>query len=145
MVWHELLIAAALAFFGFQPEPTGNKAMLRQLTSSEIDAALRGKLVSYSPPGFADAGIHEEYHADWRWAGTRYGRGPFPFAGQWKVHKNQLCVQSKSGLSRILPERGWWCRKVWKDTSGKLLMSHLTLGASLKLDLMKLSVRPLQK
>jgi len=143
MAWYNLFIAAVLASCCSQPGQASGS--LRQLTSSEIGTALKGKLVLYAPPGFADAGIHEEYHGDGRWAGIRYGRGPLPFAGRWKVQKNQLCVQTERGLSGGQWERGWWCRKVWKDTSGKLLMMHLTLGESLKLDLMKLSVRQLPK
>jgi hypothetical protein len=39
------------------------------------------------------------------------------------------------------------CRKVWKDTSGKLFMPHLALGIAPELGLgpMELSVRQLPK
>ena len=147
MTWHRVLIAAALASFGSAPGATSNQAKMRQLASNEISLALRGNLASYSPPGSADAGIHEEYHADGRWAGIRYGRGPMPFAGRWRVQKNQLCVRSESGLSGDRWERGWVCRRVWKNISGKLLMPHLTLGIAPELGVgpMELSVRHLPR
>jgi hypothetical protein len=142
MTWTPLLIAAALAGFGSGAGP-GDTVKPRQLTSSEISLAFRGHLVAYSPPHFFDAGIHEEFHEGGRWAGTRYSRGPVPFAGRWKVEKNELCVRSESGLSGKTWERRWVCRKVSKDTSGKLFMPHLTLGLALKLEPMELSVRQL--
>jgi hypothetical protein len=141
MTWTPLLIAAALA--GFGAGAGADATNLRQLTSSEISLALRGHLVAYSPPHFFDAGIHEEFHQDGRWAGTRYSRGPVPFAGRWRVEKNELCVRSESALSGKTWERGWVCRKVWKGASGKLFMRHLTLGLALKLEPMELTVRPL--
>jgi hypothetical protein len=145
MARQTLLIVAALASCGSESATTGSQPELRQLSTNEISSELRGKLVSYSPPGSADAGVHEEYHSNGRWEGVRYGRGPFPFAGRWKVQKNQLCVRSESGLSGSQWERGWVCRNVWKSSSGKLLMPHLTPGLASQLGagLMKLSVRQL--
>ena len=144
MTLFPVLIAAALAGFGSATGPT-NVTQLRQLSSREIASAYRGNLVAYSPPNAFDAGVHEEFHEDGLWRGLRYSRGPVPFAGRWKVEKDQLCVRSEQGLRGATWERGWVCRKVWKDTSGKLFMPHLTPGTRLKLEPMELSVRKLPK
>lgn len=126
-----LLLALALA---------GPSPQLQQLTAGEIGAALRGKLVSYEPPGSADMGVHEEYHPDGRWAGIRYGRGPMPFSGRWQVRNGQLCVRAGQGLTGEPWKRGWVCRKVWRDArSRRLHMKHMTLDTGP----LELTVRPL--
>ena len=145
MIGKALLVAfAAAAAAG----AGSSKAKLHQLNSREVASALAGKLASYSPPGWADAGVHEEYHIGGMWRGIRYGRGPVSFSGRWKIENGQLCVRAESGLAGAPWERGWVCRKVWRDhVSGKLLMAHMSFGIDPKRGLgpLELLVRQLPK
>lgn len=96
---------------------------LTRLGAAEIRAALLGKMVGYSPPGWADAGSHEEYHGDGRWTGTRLSRGPIPFSGRWHVDDARLCVVAESGMVAGALKDGPLCRTVWLDRkTGALLM-----------------------
>lgn len=98
---------------------------LTRLGSDEIRLALLGNLVSYTPPGAADAGAHEEFHEDGRWSGLRYSRGPIRFSGRWHVEDGQLCVAAESGLVAGRLRDGPLCRAVWRDSrGGGLLMEH---------------------
>lgn len=110
--------------------PTANaQAELARLDSSQIRAALTGKIVRYSPPGWADADVHEEFRPDGKWGGIVYGRGPMGFAGRWDVRNDQLCVVAEQGLWAALRERVWYCRMVWRDPqTGRLLMDHVSGG-----------------
>ena len=143
MHWITLIICAAVASFG--PHSDNHQALLRRLTSDEITSALRGRIVSYSPPGWSDAGVQEEYDEDGGWTGMRFGRGPFPFSGSWTIRKDQLCVRAEKGLTGDKWQHGWVCRKVWMDSSGKLLMAHMIFGLSPQLGLgpLELSIRVL--
>jgi hypothetical protein len=97
------------------------------LGSAEIKQSLTGKLISYSPPGWADAGAHEEFHKDGSWGGLRYSRGPDKFSGRWSVEANQLCVVADKGSSVEKQHPGKYCRQVWKNTStGQLLIAHIS-------------------
>ena len=113
------------------PAPTGriwgetDTSHMVRLVAAEIDAALRGRLVAYAPSNSADAGAHEEFHADGRWRGVRYSRGPIPFSGRWQIGEDRLCVAAESGYLAGPLRRGPRCREVWRDgRSGELLMEH---------------------
>jgi hypothetical protein len=110
------------------------------LGSAEIRHSLVGKLIAYSPPGWADAGVSEEFHEDGKWRGIRYSRGPVDFSGRWSVEANQLCVVADKGSSAEKWHAGKYCRQVWKNKrTGRLLLAHLTGADGLQV----LSVRGL--
>ena len=97
------------------------------LGSAEIRHSLIGKLIFYSPPGWADAGIHEEFHEDGKWRGIYYSRGPVDFSGRWSVEANQLCVVADRGSIAEKWHAGKYCRQVWKNKhTAQLLLAHLT-------------------
>jgi hypothetical protein len=137
------LFVLGLAMAGFAQS---DRASLERLDASEIRAALTGNLVHYSPPGWADAGAHEEFHPDGKWGGMRYGRGPMPFSGQWDVRDDQLCVHARQGLWEKLERPEWFCRTLWRDTrSGALRMDHIAagFGGTFGEGLQTLTVQPL--
>lgn len=113
---------------------------LTRLSSVEIRSALAGNLARYSPPGWADAGAHEEYH-DGRWSGVRYSRGPIPFSGRWHVDDSRLCVTAERGYVAGRLREGALCRAVWRDgRTGDLLMDH---AMNQERGLLRLSIQPL--
>lgn len=113
------------------PMPQGGPKHPVSLRQAEIRKALTGKLVSYSPPGWADAGVHEEYHSNGTWRGIRYGRGPIPFSGRWSIRNDQLCVQADKETIAVRFPSGQRCRHVWRDeATGRLWINHLTIGPS---------------
>lgn len=120
------LMAIAVAAFASAAKHSGDKAHPVSLSPAEIRETLTGKLVSYSPPGLADADVHEEYHRNGLWRGISYGRGPSPFSGRWSVQGNQLCVQADHGVIIRRLEAGKRCRQIWRDkATGRLWMDHL--------------------
>lgn len=96
------------------------------LGTIEIQKALIGKSVRYSPPGSADAGMSEEYHSDGTWRGTLYGAGVGSFAGRWTIKNGEICVTADP---RTIAERwhsGEYCRQVWRDrVLSQLRMDYL--------------------
>jgi hypothetical protein len=109
-----------------------DQARLERLSAAEIRSALSGTRVSYAPPRSGDMGVQEEYGVDGGWTGIIYGRAPLPFSGQWKVENDELCVHTERGSARRA-STGWFCRVVWRDdTSGNLLMDHLTSAVGLQ-------------
>lgn len=109
-----------------QPWGRQDRDNLRALKSAEIRVALTGKLVSYSPSGWADADVHEEYHQGGRWRGIQYSRGPLPFAGRWEVQGDELCVKGERDPPRLAPI-GRICRSVWRDDrTGQIWIAHVT-------------------
>ncbi|MBB3472951.1 hypothetical protein FHY03_001218 [Sphingomonas sp. BK345] len=114
------------------------------LSGVEVTKAFTGFSISYAPSGWADAGIHEEYHKGGIWRGFYYSRGPVPFAGKWRVSKGQLCVSPDTSaiVSRwFVGER---CRTVWRDkTTGRLLVKHL--NPRLEDDTYSVQVRDLRR
>jgi hypothetical protein len=120
--------------------PPTDSTALHPLSADEIRAALAGRLATYSPPGSADAGAHEEFHTGGRWAGIRYGRGPSPFSGQWAIRGDQLCVHAEHGLQGARWGPRWFCRVVWRDArSGRILIDHVAS----EFGPLVLSIRPL--
>ena len=120
------LMAIALSALASAPMLAGDKVHPVSLSPAEIREALTGKLVSYSPAGLADAGVHEEYHRNGLWRGKIYGRGPSPFSGQWSIRGNQLCVQADQGAIIRRLAAGKRCRQVWRDkATGRLWINHL--------------------
>jgi hypothetical protein len=96
------------------------------LNDTDIGEALTGNLVSYSPPGWADAGIHEEFHEGGVWRGIYYSRGPRPFTGHWAIRNAQLCVSPDKGAIVAQWFIGDRCRTVWRDRrTGRLFLEHL--------------------
>jgi hypothetical protein len=107
-------------------------AQLRQLDGEEIRAALTGNLVSYSKPGWADTGVHEEFHDGGRWRGIRYSRGPIPFSGRWHIENSQLCVTAETGVVAGILRDGPLCRAVWRDEAidGLLMEDAMAQGGA---------------
>ena len=131
-------LAVTLPAFGW------NAAQKKLLDPSEIRITLTGKLVSYSPPGWADAGLHEEFHEAGVWKGVYYSRGPIGFSGRWEVQKNQLCVLPDRGTIVAAWFAGQRCRNVWRiEESGQLLMEDLKPDFA-KLGPLPLSVKDLR-
>ena len=98
----------------------------QQLNSGDIRIALVGKLVAYAPAGWADAGIHEEFHEGGQWKGIYYSRGPIPFSGRWAIQNNQLCVVPDRDAVVAAWFDGRRCRNVWRvGETGRLLIKHL--------------------
>ena len=118
-IW--LILAIACLDIGAAPVSAGAPDGFVPLRSDEIRKALVGKLISYSPPGSADMGIHEEFHPGGTWRGILYGRGPIPFSGRWSIDDDQICVESDGGSAAERWHSGRYCRKVWQDRkSGEL-------------------------
>jgi hypothetical protein len=100
---------------------------METLGSAEIRHSLVGKLIAYSPPGWADAGVSEEFHEGGKWRGLYLSRGPVDFSGRWSVEANQLCVVADRGSFAEKWHAGKYCRQVWKNKrTGQLLLTHLT-------------------
>lgn len=96
------------------------------LSSREINELLTGKMITYSPPGWADAGVHEEFHEGGEWRGIRYSRGPVPFSGQWFTKENKLCVTSPRTISSSVSEGAPFCREVRLAKGGRqILIAHI--------------------
>jgi hypothetical protein len=100
---------------------------LVRLDGRQIRAALTGRTVSYSPPGWADAGASETFYPDGRWAGLRLSRGPLEFAGRWWARAHALCVVATSGLILKGGTGAPYCRAVWRNPrTGDLMMDHVS-------------------
>ena len=132
-------LALAMGILGVATPALCQDAPATQLLgSAEIRQSFTGKYIFYSPPGWADAGVHEEFHQDGKWRGIRYSRGPVEFSGRWSVEANKLCV---------LPDRaspaGKHCRQIWKNKhTGQLLLDHLSgLGGLQTVSIRDLPVR----
>lgn len=126
-----LLLAVAAPATAIQPasEAAKPRQLLEgQLSSAEIDAALRGKLIRYAPVGSADGKVLEEFHVDGRWTGTRYMRGPSPFAGHWYVSDDQLCVTAEQDLDWSRFAHGPVCRKVLRVAGSSVLQTKHISG-----------------
>jgi hypothetical protein len=98
----------------------------RPLSAPEIRTALTDKIISYSPPGWADAGISEVFHSDGTWTGIYYSRGPIGFSGRWIIENNEICVtpEPTAIVSKWFP--GSRCRTVWRGSDNKgLSIEHL--------------------
>lgn len=98
---------------------------MKVLNNQAIRGALTGNLISYSPAGWLDAGIHEEFHKNGLWRGTYYSRGPVRFDGQWAIKAGRLCVSPSSGTFVTRWFSGDRCRAVWRDRAGHLFSEHL--------------------
>ena len=98
----------------------------RSLRAPEIRTALIDKTISYSPPGWADAGVSEVFHSDGTWTGIYYTFGPIGFAGRWIIEDNKICVSpdAKAIVSKWFS--GSRCRTVWRGRNDKKLsIEHL--------------------
>jgi len=135
-----LLLAATLA--AAKTGPTD----LKPLRSEEIQVILEGKSALYSPPGWGDAGMLEEFRNKGRWSGVHYGRGPSAFAGQWKIKDDQLCIRVEQGLE-IARLQEWFCRAVWRqEGSARLYMDHLLFNeGDIDPGPLQIAVRPLSE
>lgn len=133
-----LLFAGSLAATESRPSD------LKSLSAEEIEVVLTAKSALYSPPGWGDAGMLEEFHTEGRWSGVHYGRGPSPFGGQWITKDNQLCIRVEYGLE-FYHLRKWFCRSVWRQVgSGSLYMDHLLFNdGNIDPGPLQISVRPL--
>ncbi|MGY4397350.1 hypothetical protein ACVWZA_002544 [Sphingomonas sp. UYAg733] len=106
--------------------PCGAAERPRSLSSPEIRTALTDKMISYSPPGWADAGISEVFYSDGKWIGTYYSRGPIEFSGRWIIESNEICVtpDAKAIVSKWFS--GSRCRTVWRGGNDNgLSIEHL--------------------
>lgn len=113
------------------------------LNGSEIEKALTGNLVSYSPAGWADAGVHEEFHEGGVWKGVYYSRGPIGFTGHWAIRNAELCVSPDKGTIVALWFVGDRCRAVWRDkTTGQLFLNHV--DPRFRLEALPLTVKNLK-
>ena len=96
------------------------------LNSQEIKDTLTGKMISYEPPGSADARVHEEFHEGGGWRGIRYSRGPIPFSGEWFARDNKLCVTSARTISGSVIEGAPFCREVRMTDGGtRIIIAHI--------------------
>lgn len=129
MVWSIVLsVLGATALITSPPGPyASNPAGAKQLNAAKIRKALIGKSVSYSPPGSADAGLHEEYHSDGTWRGALYGAAIIGFTGRWIIKDGELCVTADPRTIAEHWHAGQYCRQVWRDRgSSQLRMIYLT-------------------
>lgn len=98
----------------------------RSLSSPEIRTALTDKIISYSPPGWADADISEVFYSDGKWIGTYYSRGPIGFSGRWIIEGNAICVTPDANAIVSKWFSGSRCRTVWRGGNDKgLSIEHL--------------------
>lgn len=105
------------------------QAQMVRLGDADIRTALAGNLISYSPPGWFDAGAHEEFHRDGTWRGIRYSRGPIGFSGVWAIKDDQLCVSQIQGLWEKIGGPAELCRALWRDAqTGGLWIDHVRIG-----------------
>lgn len=117
------LFVAAIAITG----PA--QAQRVRLDDAAIRAALVGNLITYSPPGWYDAGAHEEFPTDGTWRGIRYSFGPIDFSGLWEIKGGQLCVSDIHGLWETMGAPAELCRSLWRDVhTGALWMDHIAIG-----------------
>lgn len=115
-----IALSAATAALG-----EDDQTSLQQLHEVEIRQALSGKFVSYDP-GCCDNRMHEEFHADGKWRGILYGRGPMPFTGRWTIDHDQLCTIADPGSLAESWHEGEYCRDVMRNNeSTKLIMEYL--------------------
>ena len=119
---------------------TDTKGFTR-LGSAGILAAFAGRLIVYSPPGMADAGAHEQFHADGQWSAIHYGRGPTHYSGRWKVEGDRLCITVEdSRAGEPWPDMPV-CRDVWRDgKKAGLLLEHFRFGRGK--GLLRIAFRP---
>jgi hypothetical protein len=97
------------------------------LSAPEIQTALIDKMITYSPPGWADAGMSEVFHLGGTWTGIYYSRGPIDFSGRWIIEDNEICVTPDAEAIVSKWFSGSRCRTVWRGTNGKgLLIEHLS-------------------
>ena len=121
---HAFIPIAAL--LSTAPAGAGLADEARRLSGGEVRRALTGKLIAYSPPGWADAGVHEEFHPDGSWRGLGYSRGPVPFSGGWSIRGDQLCVRPAPRSMVAAWFEGSRCRYLWRDrATGPLRIEHL--------------------
>ena len=125
MIWCKPWYACAMVVL-MTGSPASGRSDAIPLDGAAIRQAMIGKAVRYSPPGSADAGVREEFHADGTWRGVRLGRGPIPFSGRWTIAKGSLCVTADRGSPAERWLTGRYCRTVWRSaTTGQLRMDHL--------------------
>lgn len=109
------------------PANSGAVRQDRLIGVTEIRAALSGKAIAYAPEGWADAGIHEEFHESGIWKGIYYSRGPGRFSGRWTVVGDRLCVTPDRRTIVARWFEGNRCRSIWRGSkSGALKIEHLS-------------------
>jgi hypothetical protein len=121
-----LHILVAILLGGLSANACNAAERSRSLSAPEIQTALIDKIITYSPPGRADAGISEVFHSDGTWTGIYYSRGPIGFSGRWIIEDNEICVtpDAKAIVSKWF--LGSRCRTVWRGTDDKgLSIEHL--------------------
>jgi hypothetical protein len=117
LIFASLCMVAPAACEATQEGPLGEPGIRR---------ALVGKVIAYAPPGWADAGIREEFRKDRSWKGIYFSRGPVPFSGRWIVAGNRLCVTPDPGTVVARWFEGRRCRRVWRaHVPGQLLIEPL--------------------
>jgi hypothetical protein len=124
-----VIILAILASSVGTPATAQPSAPKKLADATAISPALIDKYVSYSLPGWADAGLVEGFHADGRWDGTYLSRGPIGFSGRWKIVGDSACVTPDPETIVAKWFAGSRCRTLWRDeNTGALLMEHLQPG-----------------
>ncbi|MGY2735536.1 hypothetical protein [Sphingomonas sp. UYP23] len=118
------LIAALMALGATEFSAQANSPDGVSLSSNEIRKALAGKSIRYSPPGWAEVAMYEEFHSDGVWSGVEAGRGAWSFSGRWLITANQICVTADAGTSFERWHSGQSCRKIWQDRKTGLLRTY---------------------
>lgn len=123
---HKSLVLISTLLCVSAPASSGSVRQDHLRGVTEIRAALVGKAIAYAPEGWADAGIHEEFHESGIWKGIYYSRGPVGFSGRWTVVGNQLCVTPDRRTIVARWFEGNRCRSIWRGSkSGALKIEHL--------------------
>ena len=124
LILTHILVATLLS--GISANACSAAERSQSLSAPEIQTALIDKVISYSPPGWADAGISEVFHSDGTWTGIYFSRGPIFFSGRWIIQRNEICVtpDAKAFVSKWF--LGSRCRTVWRGADDKgLSIKHL--------------------
>jgi hypothetical protein len=108
------LLLIAIALDGGPSIAAENETPGQRLNTLEMSSELVGKTISYSPPGYLDAGISEDFNVNGSWGGYYYSRGPVRFSGQWHIRNNQVCVTPDKEAIVAQWFSGTRCRAVFR-------------------------------
>lgn len=119
-------IMVAMLLCGTSSETCSAGEKSASLGAPAMPTVLFDRAIFYSPPGWFDAGIKEDFHSDGTWTGIYFSRGPVGFAGRWIIKNSKICVTPDAKTIVSYWFSGARCRTVWSSPDGKILsIEHL--------------------